>query len=311
MRKLLILALALAVGAIAFADDALVLPKGVLRFYLAPAYGFINEMFDDDAERQDMPVELDLVNVGLALEYGVTDQVSIAVQWVPGYTVWSKTDPEAPIGDATVNGPFDIFAGAKIQILGPKAFVPNETMRFAVAPGVVIPTPGADASEQTENMLDDEKFVLMDLDRHAFGAGARLYFDYVVNEAFFVNLYAEYIYFFEKEYDDSLRYGDFEVKHGYSLNLELEPQYQAALAEGITGQVALAAVLGLGGEDEVEGTGQENDGYLFSLRPNASVMFMNTPVPLEFKASYSLPLMGKNDIAANFFVLEGRVYLKF
>ena len=120
MRKLLVLTLAMAIGAVAFADDALVLPKGVLRTYLAPAYGFINEAFDDDAEQAGhWPTRSHLFNVGVALEYGVTEQISAALQWIPGYTVWSKFDPEpAPFGEAKVNGPFDLFAGAKIQIIG-------------------------------------------------------------------------------------------------------------------------------------------------------------------------------------------------
>lgn len=313
MRKLLVLALAMAIGAVAFADDALVMPKGVLRIYLAPTYGFINEGFDDDAERVDVGSEIDLFNLGLAIEYGVTDQVTAALQWGPGYTLWSKLDPEPlPVGEAKVNGAFDLFAGAKFQIVGPKGFVPNEAMRVAAAAGVVIPMPGASAEDETANALDDDKYIAMELDRHAFGVGARGYFDYLFTKEFFVNLYAEYIYFFEKDYDDSVNYGDLEeVKHGYQLKLEVEPQYSMPVGEGMTAEFGLAAQLKLTGETEVGGTGGGDDGYLFSVKPNASVFLMNTPVPIELKASYTLPLMGKNDYAANFFTLEGRVYLKF
>ncbi len=313
MRKLLVLTLAVAIGAIAFADDALVMPKGVLRIYFAPSYGFIKESFDDSGDRQDLTEEIALFNVGAALEYGMTDQITVAAQWVPGYTMWSKFDPEpAPFGEAKVNGPFDLFVGAKFQILGPKAFVPNQKMRPAAAPGVLIPMPGAKKSDESKNMLDDEKWIAKELDKHAFGLGLRGYYDYLFSKEFFVNLYAEYIYFLEKEYDDSVNYGDATVRHGYQLKLEVEPQYEFAAADGITVQAGLAGMLKLAPETEIDGLGGlGNDSYLFSVKPNVSAFFMKTPVPLEFKASYVLPLLGKNDFAANFFVLEARVYLKF
>ena len=54
-----------------------------------------------------------------AIEFGVTDWMSAAVQWAPGWNVWSEFDnPGIWLDDnAGTNGPFDVFAGAKIQVL--------------------------------------------------------------------------------------------------------------------------------------------------------------------------------------------------
>ena len=45
MKRILILLLLLAVASFVFADDALVLPKGVLRTYITGAYGFAQADF--------------------------------------------------------------------------------------------------------------------------------------------------------------------------------------------------------------------------------------------------------------------------
>ena len=119
MKRILVLILLVTVASFAFADDALVLPKGVLRTYVTGAYGFATSYYDQDGEKQDMAGLYEgykIINLGGALEFGVTDWVSAAVQWAPGWNLWSEFDkPTFPLDDnARANGPFDIFAGAKI-----------------------------------------------------------------------------------------------------------------------------------------------------------------------------------------------------
>jgi len=80
MKKLLLVLVMLALVLPAFADDAKVLPKGVLRTYLAPSYTTITEVYDADGEAQDT-TETKLLNLGAALEYGITDWVNLGLQW--------------------------------------------------------------------------------------------------------------------------------------------------------------------------------------------------------------------------------------
>ena len=51
MKRILVLLLLLAVASLASADDALVLPKGVMRIYITGAYGFVDSAFDPDGEK--------------------------------------------------------------------------------------------------------------------------------------------------------------------------------------------------------------------------------------------------------------------
>lgn len=54
MKKLLILVVLAVFVLPVFADDALVLPKGVLRISIAPSYGFANKTWDKEGEAQDI-----------------------------------------------------------------------------------------------------------------------------------------------------------------------------------------------------------------------------------------------------------------
>jgi hypothetical protein len=289
------------------------MPKGVIRFYTGATYLFGGEEYDKDGEAQDVGFDSSAVNVGGAIEYGVTDQITLALQWIPGYTVWSKLDPD-PVagagGESDVNGPFDVFVGGKVQILGPKGFVPNDTMRAAAAPGVVVPLPGQKASDQDATKDD---YTIAELEKHhALGVGARAYFDYIVNEMFFVNLFGEFIFFPEKEYDDSINYANSKVEHGYDLILELEPQATFDVAPDTSVEVALAGNFQASPAQKVDGI-EDPDGssYVLALRPNVSVFLAGAPVPLEFKLVYNLPLMGQNSPKLNWIQLQGRVYLEF
>ncbi|MDX9957272.1 MAG: hypothetical protein RBT68_02415, partial [Spirochaetia bacterium] len=145
MKKITLMALAclLLAGSFTFADDANVLPAGVGRFYVANTYAFANGGYDVDGdfdEYADGAGAFKVYNLGLALEYGVTDWISAAVQWAPGVNLWNDRDALLVVGpvsaETNLDGMADIFAGAKIQIVGENAPVQNTMVRFAVAPGV-------------------------------------------------------------------------------------------------------------------------------------------------------------------------------
>jgi len=157
MKKIMFFGLTLlALGSALFADDAKVMPKFVGRFYLVPTFSFANGEYDNDGKYQSFGGTAKVFNLGAALEFGITDWITGAVQWTPGWTAYSDISPAAPAGvqslmplltngalagtdknfkgDLTVNGVADLFVGAKIQIVGEKAPVQTGMFRFSVAP---------------------------------------------------------------------------------------------------------------------------------------------------------------------------------
>jgi len=322
MKRLLVLTLALAVAAVAFADEALVLPQGVLRVRVTGAYTMATQAFDADGEKVDITVApfpgvvdtVNTFNIGASVEYGIVKGVNIAVQWLPGYILYSKLDSTA-LDKASLNGAFDIFAGAKVQILGDQGLVKkleNETMRFAAAAGAIIPVPGADWEEETTNLSGGKDFLLRDADRHAWGIGGRAYFDYVVNEMFFVNLYSEYIKFLKV---DAGKLGaptpEQEYDYGYRLTLEAEPRFERNIATDIQLKVGLPVTYKTNPEVEVGGTAvTDTDSYTLDIRPYAALFVRKRPLPLELEVGYRYPLAGKNGAANSAITFQLKAYYR-
>jgi hypothetical protein len=202
MKKILLftLALLLAAGAV-FGDDAKTMPKMIGRLWLAPTFAFGPGGYNRGADYKSYGSgagALKMFNLGFALEYGIIDWITAAVQWAPGYTVWSDVDQSLTLlggSGNTVNadGAADLFVGAKVQIAGETAPLKTERFRFAVAPGVKIPLPGQDFVKQFANVSAGNTVTAANVDTHVFGAGVRVYFDYIFNEHFFINLYNETI----------------------------------------------------------------------------------------------------------------------
>ncbi|MCL2129305.1 MAG: hypothetical protein FWH35_03015 [Treponema sp.] len=220
MKKVLLFGLALLLLSTAlFADDAKVMPMRVGRFYLAPTFSFAPGAYDADGKYQKYDDgSVKLFNLGFALEYGIINWITAAVQWAPGVTVWSDVSSAAPAsvdsllplvnkdfaplatskpldGDLTANGVADLFVGFKFQIVGSAAPVKTEMFRFAIAPGIKIPLPGPDFDDEVENALAGDKAKFSKMDNHSLGVGGRVYFDYNINEKFFINLYNETLFY--------------------------------------------------------------------------------------------------------------------
>jgi len=259
MKKLLILGLTLLVISSAlFADDAKVMPTRVGRIYLAPSFVYGTQYFDDEGSREDSGQTLKVFNLGAALEYGVINWITAALQWTPGINLWSDIDKEG--SDDTINafGVGDLFVGAKMQILGSAGLMKNDNLRLAFALGVKVPLPGPDYEDQFKNMMAGDAYTGGNVDRHVLGLGLRTYFDYIINDNFFINFYNQFIYFpmkgdLEKaglaEYATlymtnanlaatSAALGipnhsiDGEVSYGYDLTFELEPVFSIPVAPG-------------------------------------------------------------------------------
>jgi len=332
MKKICVFVLLFAVALSTFADDALVLPKGVFRTYITGAFAFATQAFDLDGDKQDLDEEsIRIFNLGGAVEYGVTDWISAAVQWAPGWYLWSSfyeaTAADAPLDTATVNGPADIFAGAKIQLIGENAPVANQMFRLAFAPGVKIPLPSPDWQEEANDQAAGDPWKIFAADKHTLGVGGRAYFDYILNEMIYINLFGEFIYFpIAKTYEDvgyiewatvqTLKGLGFpypeEYEFGFDLTLEAEPHFEMMLTDGIRFGAGVPVTFFMTPEPKVDGTAQtDEDTYLLTVAPNVSLFLMKFPVPLEFKLGYTLPLLGKNELAANILVLQLKSYLKF
>ena len=330
MKKLIIFVLLMSVALSAFADDALVLPKGVFRTYVTGAFGFATSEWDENGDKQDLLLVTDdgsfrLLNVGAAIEFGVTDWISAAVQWAPGWNVWSSfyNATTVPFDKATLNGPSDIFAGAKIQVIGENAPVASEIVRLAAAPGVKIPLPSPDWQKQDNNIANNKSWILAAADKHALGVGARAYFDYVLNEMIYINLYGEFIYFpvtvkidtqdyFSWAFVQATLIPNYDVDYGYDLTLEAEPHFEIMLMDGIRLGVGVPLTFTMSPEVKYNDTAQaDTDSHLLAVGPNVSIFLMNSPVPIEFKAGFTLPLLGKNSYATNVVLLQVKTYLKF
>ena len=327
MKKLVVGVLLLALAAAVFADDALVLPKGVLRTYFTGAYAFFDQEWDSTGEKVDVAGfdSLSLINVGGAVEFGVIDWISAAVQWAPGWNVWSTTENGTPPYDRLLaNGSFDIFAGAKIQVIGPKAPVASEKIRLAAAPGVKIPLPPPDWEQERANQTSGtENFIAESLDKHVLGLGLRAYFDYVLSKMFYLNLYSEFIYYPVADKRENVSLTDwtlvnvalqsnYDVEFGYDLTLEAEPHFEMMFGNGMRLGVGVPITYTMSPEIVRDGTAvADTDSYLLSVSPNVSLFLTKFFIPTEIKVGYTLPLVGKNANATNTVVVQLKTYLRF
>ncbi|MFP3040950.1 hypothetical protein LQZ19_03905 [Treponema primitia] len=358
MKKALSLGLLiLLLGSISlFADDAKVMPARLGRFYLAPTYAFGPGVYDwtnpstgkkesgyhsyDD----DEGALKSAFNLGFALEYGIIDWITGAIQWAPGVTIASDVDAAVGTSDVNANGLADIFVGGKIQIIGENAPVKSSQLRFAVGPGVKIPLPGPDFKEQAKNATKGDDVTASNGDYHVLGAGARLYFDYLINKNFFIDLYSEFLFYPIKQdleesgfkeyktlegYKASFANADAEVSYGYDLTFELEPAFTTTIspAKPIIFTAGLPinykytpgksySVSGIpvpayatAFEKALDAIGGDPT-QILTLKPNVSFFFLSWPLPTEFKLSYSVPVWGENLMAKHSITLQVKAYFR-
>ena len=281
MKKILLIGLALLVlGSGLFADDAKVMPGRVGRFYLAPVFAFAPGFFNENGVYENYAMgHVSVFNLGMALEFGIIDWITAAVQWAPGWTFNSNVTPVSGLPFTDTNGVADLLVGAKIQIIGENAPVKTKAVRFALTPGVSIPLPGPDYEKEGEKFYQTslyfqsmgmlgsiEQSTAANMDRHVLGVGGRVYFDWVINDKFFLNLYNEtFIYPVKKDLMNAgVKLGALKamawslippgmeavagpvidaiegnVDYKYKLTFELEPVFTTPLAEGTSLTVGL------------------------------------------------------------------------
>jgi hypothetical protein len=308
-----------------FADDALMIPENVIRFRVIPSATFTSQYFDPDGDREDGVVSdagavadgATQYNLSFALEYGVTDWITAALQWTPGWNFATTLDePVAvqPFGNdnIVVKGLNDLFIGAKVQIIGENAPVPNEQHRFAIAAGAIAPLSTYDAEEEQENLIAGDDFRPLRTGRDVWGFGARLYYDFVVNESFFINLYNETIFYPEQERETILNPDGSDYAYGYKATFELEPQYETMISDGVRFSAGLPLIFLTTPEIEIDGTAvDDSESYTFSVGPNVSFFLLDAPWPIDLELQYRADLFGKNAQVQNSVVLQIKNYLRF
>jgi hypothetical protein len=356
MKKVLFFALVLtlAAGAV-FGEDAKTMPKMVGRLWIAPTFAFANGGYDTDGSYKNYSSgegAIKFLNLGFALEYGVIDWITAAVQWAPGVTVWSEMDSKLPLfvtlpppssnSSVNINGVADLFVGAKIQIAGEKAPVKTDRLRFAIGPGVKIPFPGQNFDDQFTNSQNENAVTASNLDKHVFGLGTRVYFDYIINEHFFINLYNETIFYpFEGGLNNiadlisakvassmAAEAKDIKVKYGYDLTFELEPVFSTPLGSGITftaglpinykftpghsysvsagnGALVSASDIEKAIKDNVN---EDEPTHMLKVKPNISFFFTSWFLPTDIGLTYGIPVWGQNNLARHEITLKVKLY---
>jgi hypothetical protein len=262
MKKFLVVLLLIGIALPVLANDALVLPQGVGRVYVVPVYGWQTGGWDDDGEFESLDDDegaLTLFNLGLAGEYGVTDQISVGVQWAPGYNIVADFDDPGDDDYRTIRGAQPLRLGTEVGIVGSRGWVQSDMFRVQGALGFEAPFQ-PDWKTQGENLADESTYT--DPQSFIFGVkpffaiGGGLSFDYVVMDGFYLNLFSEFRQHFGRAFDLTDYYeavgsvmgtpiGDptadpttvaldkyeLEVDPFLEMDLEFDPNYTIALSD--------------------------------------------------------------------------------
>jgi hypothetical protein len=324
MRKTIILTLLACLAVPVFADQAIMLPAGMLRLTVVPSFAFAPGAYGTSGNYSAYGADqgyANVLNAGGAIEYGITDWINLGVQWAPGWNITSSVN--LPIGSSGVNidGFYDMIVGTKLQWIGEKAPIKSETIRFCLSPGFMVPLGGANFQTQFANVANGGGVTVINPDKQVWGVGGRLDADYVFGKAFYLNLYSQFLYLLGTVpledtslpgYVSYLHGQNPNVGYGYELTVETEPHYIYALSEGVHLEGSLPFTLTYSPNLSYNGVTQANTAQaLLVVRPTLDLFFLKSviPFPLEFKLAYSLPFIGNDTIATNAVILIVRAYL--
>jgi hypothetical protein len=320
MKRILVLLILCTLAAPLFAEEAKLLPRGVFRFYLVPAYSFAYSYLDEDGDGE-FADSFTVANFALAVEYGILDWLSLDAQWTPGWNFSSDFEADDKLH---INGLYDVFLGAKLQFIGEQGLLlKSDKIRLSAGAGVKVPMPSPDWEEEYENMTDGDPYKAQDADKHTWGMGGRLYFDYVFTRAFYINFFTEFIYFFDKNYEevDLSKYIAKEVTgstdydlYGYRYDwiFEIEPTIEYMLSEGVQFGFSLPVNVKFTPDFTVDGDSVDDTGTcLLKFGPEFGLFLRKIFLPTELRCFYYFPLMGRNSYATHQLGLIIKSYLKF
>ena len=192
MRKMLIIFVIGILASAAYGEEASVLPEGDLRFSVNESAGY--------AEGEP------LADFGLGVEYAPSDWLNLQLLWNPRF------HPDPSIGN--------MYVSLKGFLLGEGALASagSQWLRLSAALGILIPPP-------------DKQPNLRDQTQDLWGSALRLYSDFLFGRYFYINLYAEGIFYPPQYVDNEVFYGDW-VRHYIDLTGELELRFEAPLKNG-------------------------------------------------------------------------------
>lgn len=291
------------------ADDANVLPAGVLRTVVAPSVTMIDTSFDRSGDRQDVdPIAVTTLSLGL--EYGINDWVTAGLQWAPGYNLSGEQEGN----NFDFSGANDVFLGAKMQLMGDRGLAANNAVRWAVTPGIKIPASNYNASEAFSSAMSGDEYKPRRTDRGAWALGARFAFDYLVTPDFYINLYNQTSFFLETNQDYGVSQTgpitDVDVQYGTEAIFEIEPNYGLAFNNGLQTRIGLPVTYTMTGETKIDGAGQNDERWVAAASPSVSVFFTQWVLPMEFELSYSAALAGESTNASNTLSLQIKNFLQ-
>ena len=334
MKKTVIIMLLLCLVLPVFADDALVLPAGVFRFTLVPSYDFVPGAYGTNGSYTGYNAgqgKVTAFDAAAALEYGVNDWISAAVQWTPGWNMSSSVDTNwatVPVGprtsNANVNGLYDAVHRCKGSDCGRKSpglQRERSVLRGSRRHGAVRRCEFC--QQQWTNYTNGNNVTVANVDIQTLGLGSRIYLDYVFSPAFFLNLYSQFLYypgtvaFKDTSFQDYVTYfftaSNPNVGFGYDLTVEVEPHYIYNLSDGVQLQGSLPFTYTYSPQLTFDGVSQSDTSQsLIVMRPTIDLFLLKSaiPFPLELKLAYSLPLVGWNTGATNAVILIIRMYFK-
>lgn len=302
MKKVIAcLALAIIVFPV-FANDARTVPAGVLRITVAPTYAFAdkqqylsqNEDLDvlhDAASRQ----KLTFLNLGLAAELGATDWLTLEVQWIPGWTLFSTLEFSPNIfapSHVNINGFDDLFAGVKVQIFGDKGLFRSPDARLALEPCVIVPLPDVNWDDQAARQAAGQDFTILSLAKHAYGYGARLSFDYYLMSFFFFNVSGEYIHYSAlSNAQMAPGMARASIDWGNRITFELEPRLEFLLFDAVKLSAGIPIAFKTYDALTIDAAIQIGTlSQVLIVEPNVAIRLQKAFIPLELKFGYSLPI---------------------
>ena len=334
------------VAGFVFADDANVLPQGVIRIRAIPSFSMVDQGYDKDGTAFN-DTKGSVTVLSAAAELGVTQNITIGFQWAPGYAVASNFDrlPNqlVPLASAagvkadkmSVNGPADLQVGAKFQIIGKEGFVANEQFRFTVTPGIQIPLDSYDAQTEATNALSGKTFRPASASTYqSLGLGSKADLDYVINEMFYVNLHGELLYFSPKDmitFGTAFLHGylvsaagqayadanepltSTSITYGLQSTFELEPHAKFDITKDTNISAGLPLTFETKGAGSSTYSGTKTDGdadTLLSIGPNVSLFTLIGPLPIEVELQYFYPLIAKTDTPQKTFAIQMKFFGK-
>lgn len=309
-----------------FAENARVLPARAFRFGISPRFTFARAYYNFDrkyTEFQKNEGTFQTVNMGFSAAYGINDWLTALVRWVPGWNLWSRVDRIFEPSDTVLwEGFYDIFTEFKLLLIGQRGLIKTDRFRLTLAPQIKIPLPGPNYREQAARSLRGEPIVMRNLDRHVFGLGGRVYFDVIINNMFYINVFGDGVFYpfmgrlTEAGLYEYLHSGnpviaqDLRVRYLGDLNFETEPRFEKALGRGIIFSAGLPLRYTLDcGIWYYSTLPNRSVQYQLSLRPNITLFLMKLPLPLAFTFGYSLPLWGRDTEAVHSLSLLMTVFI--